>query len=354
MIGVSWMKPTLALLTAFCLLLQNVSLHAAVYRVRRGDTLWGIARKFGVSVDRLRRLNRLRSNKLLVKQRLRIPDGAGSRSTGQTTRSRTGTTWYRVQRGDTIWSLCRRFGMSRKNFRSMNGLQDDTLRIGQRVRVPARPGSGVTAKKKRTRRSRPGTSGRWRWYRVRRGDALLLLAKRFHTSARRLERLNGKDLDTLYVGQRLKVPLSRSRNQSKRRTPSRKKYFARLPAGISRSFAWPVRGRVVEKFGIRSKGINHGITIRTGKGKQVRAARPGVVTFTGHLRGYGRVVILRHSPDIYTVYSHLARVLVRKGTRVTRGKILARTGWVSSARCHGLHFQIYYKTRPVNPLSCLG
>ncbi len=95
------------------------------YVVRSGDTLWLIARRYGTTVDAIRNLNGLTSNMLNIGQVLKIPASAGSSYFE-----------YAVRSGDTLWLLSRRYGTTVEAIRSLNGLTSDRLDVGQILRIP--------------------------------------------------------------------------------------------------------------------------------------------------------------------------------------------------------------------------
>ncbi|NLY88761.1 MAG: LysM peptidoglycan-binding domain-containing protein [Firmicutes bacterium] len=105
------------------------------YTVQRGDTLQGIAQRFGVSLGSLRQRNGLWTDSLRVGQRITIPTGATAASTGGWT--------YTVRRGDTLYTISQRVGVPVNTLRSVNGLASNTLRIGQRLTIPT--GGAATA-----------------------------------------------------------------------------------------------------------------------------------------------------------------------------------------------------------------
>jgi LysM repeat protein len=106
------------------------------YTIQRGDTLWGLSRRYGVSVNSLASANNISPNAVLrIGQRLTIP-GAGS-SGGAVSSGGTGSAGtYRVQRGDTYSGLAKRFGVSTQRLMDLNGATSSNLREGQTIRVP--------------------------------------------------------------------------------------------------------------------------------------------------------------------------------------------------------------------------
>ncbi|MXX11097.1 MAG: LysM peptidoglycan-binding domain-containing protein [Nitrospira sp. SB0667_bin_9] len=157
------------------------------YRVRWGDSLSVIARRFGTSVRQLKHLNGLSGNVIRVGQRLRVNRDA-ARAAGE-------ATWYRVRRGDSLSVIARRFGTSVRQLKHFNGLSGNAIRAGQHLRVNRDAmDAGVVTK-----------AGESTWYRVRRGDNLSVIAHRFGTNVRQLKHLNDLSGNVIRVGQRLRV-----------------------------------------------------------------------------------------------------------------------------------------------------
>ena len=182
------------------------------YRVRRGDTLGGIARRFGSSVAELQRANRLpRADRIYIGQRLRIPQrGAGrsapapvqraaleapgatapassgpevASSVGQTIKK----TVHVVRRGESLHRIARKYGTSVQALTAANNLRrPDLIHAGQRLVIPA--------------------DGKEVLYRVRQGDTLSQLARTFRTSAARIRQVNGLRGNLIVVGQTLRIP----------------------------------------------------------------------------------------------------------------------------------------------------
>jgi murein DD-endopeptidase MepM/ murein hydrolase activator NlpD len=123
---------------------------------------------------------------------------------------------------------------------------------------------------------------------------------------------------------------------------------------VSRRFSWPVPGGEVSSgFGIRDGVMHDGVDIRAPLGTAVRAADGGVVIFSGHLRGYGNVVIIRHDDHYATVYGHNLRNLVPAGDRVARGQIVATVGNTGHTTGSNLHFEVRRDNLARNPLDYL-
>lgn len=121
------------------------------------------------------------------------------------------------------------------------------------------------------------------------------------------------------------------------------------------SFRWPVRGRVITGFGTTIGGQqNEGINISVPEGTSVKSAEDGVVAYAGNeLKGYGNLVLVRHSGGYVTAYAHASEVLVKRGDRVKRGQIIARAGRTGNVTAPQLHFEIRKGSSPVDPMQFL-
>lgn len=111
-------------------------------------------------------------------------------------------------------------------------------------------------------------------------------------------------------------------------------------------WVWPSRGPLLARFG---EGISKGIDIGGARGQTVQAAAPGKVVYAGSgLRGYGKLIIIRHGKTLLSAYAHNARLLVAEGQTVARGQAIAEMGDSDSDRVK-LHFEIRELGKPVDP-----
>jgi murein DD-endopeptidase MepM/ murein hydrolase activator NlpD len=120
-------------------------------------------------------------------------------------------------------------------------------------------------------------------------------------------------------------------------------------------FAWPLQGRILESYGTGPAGThNDGINIAARAGEPVRAADGGVVAYAGNeLRGYGNLVLIKHSGGYMTAYAHNGKLLVKRGQAVKRGQEIARAGSTGSVGAPQLHFEIRRGTRALDPTDFL-
>ncbi|KQZ01168.1 hypothetical protein ASD45_10085 [Pseudolabrys sp. Root1462] len=128
------------------------------------------------------------------------------------------------------------------------------------------------------------------------------------------------------------------------------------PAGAMPSFRWPVHGRVIAAFGSKPNGTqNDGINIAVPEGTQIKAADDGVVAYAGNeLKGYGNLVLIRHSNGYVSAYANASELLVKRGDTIRRGQVIAHSGQTGNVTSPQLHFEIRKGSTPVDPTKFLG
>lgn len=154
-----------------------------VYNVKAGDSLYSIGKEFGISVDELVDYNNLSTSSLQINQQLLIPK---QQETGSTTST------YTVKSGDTLYSIARAYNTTVNELMSLNNLTTSVLSLGQVLRVPFST----------------GTTDNYVEYVVKSGDSLYLIAQRYNTTVNELKSLNNLSSNLLSIGQVLKIPKS--------------------------------------------------------------------------------------------------------------------------------------------------
>jgi lipoprotein NlpD len=214
---------------------------------------------------------------------------------------------------------------------------------------------------------------------VRRGETLYSIAFHYGKDYRQLARLNGiRAPYTIYVGQRLRVRASpntqrKSANVVKKSASSRKKTasgrkstqkIAARPAASKQSvkkpvagaknlkWRWPTHGKVIETYS-SSDETRKGIDISGRLGQSVTASAAGRVVYSGSgLRGYGKLIIVKHNERFLSAYAHNRKLLVKEGQQVKQGQKIAEMGRSGVDRVK-LHFQIRRDGKPIDPLRYL-
>jgi membrane-bound lytic murein transglycosylase D len=178
------------------------------YRVRSGDSLHAIANRHQVTVRTLKDINRLSSNRLRIGQVLSIPAQPGAQAqqplfrkvASQAPKSAPAPRSYRVKNGDTLWQIARAHRVSVKDVQRWNKLRGNSLRVGQTLALQA-PSAGMSS----AAQQREAAT----YYKVRRGDSLYLIAKRFKVQMEHLQRWNPRTGSALKPGQTLTLYLPR-------------------------------------------------------------------------------------------------------------------------------------------------
>ena len=162
------------------LVIPSISVSPEVsdtYIVQKGDSLWSIANKFNMTVSELKNLNNLTNNLLSIGQVLKIKD---SSSNGETT--------YTVQKGDSLWVIANKYGITTEELKSYNNLTSNLLSIGQVLKIPQ------------------GKTSTENIYTVKKGDSLWTIANRYNTTVEKIKVLNNLTSNLLSIGQQLKIP----------------------------------------------------------------------------------------------------------------------------------------------------
>jgi murein DD-endopeptidase MepM/ murein hydrolase activator NlpD len=134
-------------------------------------------------------------------------------------------------------------------------------------------------------------------------------------------------------------------------SPKEPDHTASLPSASSSDFRWPARGRVISGFG--SAG-NEGINIAVPEGTPVKAAESGTVAYAGsEVKGYGNLVLIRHDNGYVSAYAHNGEIGVKRGDKVKRGQVVAKSGQSGNVTSPQLHFEIRKGSTPVDPIPFL-
>jgi len=196
------------------------------------------------------------------------------------------------------------------------------------------------------------------YHRVRPGDTLYRISQAYGVPVERLTAVNHLvDASRIEIGQRLRIPGARHELPVDVITP--RSTAARSGRGAEHSkapvvLAWPVvGGTVTSRFGQRGQSFHDGIDIGAPIGSPVHAAQDGEVIYSDALRGYGNMIIVRHSHGVATVYAHNQHNSVREGQRVRCGDVIATVGESGRTSGANLHFEVRHDNVAQDPLEYL-
>lgn len=147
-----------------------------IYTVKKGDSLWLIANKYGTTVDELKNANNLKSNTLSIGQTLIIPKK----------KENTNKISYVVKKGDSLWLIANKYDTTVEKIKSTNNLKSNTLSIGQVLVIPS--------------------SSEFITYTVKKGDSLWLIANKYNTTMDNIKKLNNLSSNNLQINQKLILP----------------------------------------------------------------------------------------------------------------------------------------------------
>ena len=167
--------------TGQLLKIPSALLPETTYIVKKGDSLYSIANKYNTTVDELKRINNLTSNILSIGQVLKLPSDKVS-----DVEKEENTINYTVQKGDSLYSIARKYSTTIDKIKDLNNLTTNLLSIGQVLLIPTDTNLETT-------------------YTVQKGDSLYSIAKKYDTTVDRLKQLNNLKSNLLSIGQILIV-----------------------------------------------------------------------------------------------------------------------------------------------------
>ncbi len=255
------------------------------------------------------------------------------------TRSKVAKGFHTVAKGDTVYSIAWRYNLSFKELARVNKLDKNyTIFPGQKLKLDLN--------QKKSSKRKPDKK---------QAKKTVLNVPQIQKSTpaispkKTVAQASKKNTSTTKPGQGSKVV---STHRLKNKTKN-----APVPQGNTKKtgpikWRWPVRGTIVANFG-GSRSLNKGIDISGKLGESVLAAADGHVVYAGSgLRGYGRLLIVKHSDKLLSAYAHNNALLVKEGQRVSAGQKIAKMGSTGTDRVK-LHFEIRFDGDPVDPLKYL-
>ncbi len=306
-----------------------------------------------------------------------------------------------VGTSDTLEGLARRYNVSSAAILQANGYKGPrALQPGQQLIIPRQTAAAqpATLAAPAPVAAAPAAVAAPGVHYVNRGDTLMSIARHNHISVAELARANNLSPSAqVKLGSKIVIPgkkvaaaapaaapqavaapaqpapvkvaeaapvepVQKARLASATETPAAAAAATPSPVkaaeatGALPTFRWPVRGRVITAYGAKTNGkANDGINVAVPEGTPVKAAEDGVVAYSGNeLKGYGNLILVRHSNGYVTAYAHASELLVKRGDTIKRGQIIAKSGQTGEAGSPQLHFEIRKGSSPVDPLQFLN
>lgn len=236
---------------------------------------------------------------------------------------------YTVQKGDTYYSISKKYNISLQELYSANGIdENDVLKVGQVLKIPGKSTGENTSEKSTTTVSTAKTSN----YEVVSGDTLYSISKKFGTTVDNLRSLNGlTESSVLKIGQVLKVPTtekvatttgSSSAGSTKTEIKQNTSVTPAVPLEDVRTYDTNKKGNVNLVWPVKALDVTYvsgkisGVAIETERNATVSCIKAGKVIFVGPYRGFGQVVFVQSDSGYIYVYSGLDKITVSNGDKV--------------------------------------
>jgi lipoprotein NlpD len=253
---------------------------------------------------------------------------------------------YIVKRGDTLYGIALDHGLDYRELAEWNGISNpNVIRVGDalRLRAPATASEGAAQTRPVTGAGAPESRP-------------LGAGAEAPSAARKPDEATIARMDP----RRPEVkPEVKPEIKPELKPEAKPKADAPAPAPKSEApgdddekvdWAWPVSGKLVARF---VDPGNKGVDIAAKLGDPVHASAPGRVVYSGSgLRGYGKLVIIKHNPTYLSAYAHNNQILVKEGQNVARGQKIGEVG-ATDTDAPKLHFEIRRMGKPVDPLKFL-
>lgn len=273
---------------------------------------------------------------------------------------------YIVKKGDTLYSISRKYQITVPELRAANNLsENDVLKAGAKLVIPAADienAAALSASKTSDYKKDSSRTSATAAYVVQKGDTLYGIARKYNIKLNELLSLNNLDnSSTIKIGQKILVPAEISGSNKTGASVSKSVGTAK-PAGSSsnkkpdspgknnassanipsKGVSWPLSNPVVKNISGKVGGVQ-----LTGKDNEsVVAVREGTVMYTGIYRGFGEVIFIQSKTGLIYSYSGLNKVSVKKGDYVVFGAELGKTGRGNDS---SIKFMVFQNGMPVNP-----
>ncbi len=263
---------------------------------------------------------------------------------------------YRVEKGDTLYSISRKYQITVAELRTANNLSEsDVLKAGQKLVIPTADIGTAAALSAAGGLNAEKTASVSEIYTVQKGDTLYGIARRNGMTVPELLALNGMDSTAVIkTGEKIKIrapekaaAVAAVHNEERQEilspAPDTRTYGATSEA--DRSTSWPVRNPDVTYV----KGKVSGVQLSAKLNEPVTAVRAGTVMYVGVYRGFGQVLFVQSKTGLIYAYTGMGSIKVRKGDYVLSGTELGTAGSDSITGKPQITFMVFQNGQPVDP-----
>ncbi|MFN3978496.1 MAG: LysM peptidoglycan-binding domain-containing protein [Sulfurihydrogenibium azorense] len=362
---------------------KKVEVVEETYTVKKGDTLETIAKKYGITVKEIMDYNNMKDEKIFAGDELKIPLKGSEKKKEEKKEEVTTPSIdyskcevYTLKKGGTLKHVSKRTGVDVSILEKLNDIPSNQwLKAGTKV--------CLAPKKEKVEEKAPKSQDLENCtiiYNPTKKISLEEIARKFHTSTKKIREINNLPSSVKYVdsGQKVCVAVedvSKSKNvviEEKRETlkeepkvkeetptkevPMPKKVEPKVANGDSLGIKldWPVRGKVVAPFQNDDQVRHLGIDIQTECGAPVRASEDGKVIYAGDgIKAFGNLVVIRHNNGLTTVYGYLNSINVKEGRVVTKGETIGSAGKLKNSDNCGIYFEVRKNVTPLDPMTVL-
>ena len=273
-------------------------------------------------------------------------------------------TTYKVEKGDTLYSISRKYQITVAELRTANNLsENDVIKAGQKLIIPDADIGTAAALSSTKNTASAAPAGKTIEYTVKKGDTLYGIARNNGMSVADLMSLNNLDSNAVIkVGQKLKVSAGTTGSGSSGSTktsepaktgetvikvtetaPDTRTYGATVNADANTK--WPVASPKITQV----KGKISGVQLSAKNNEPVICIHEGTVMYVGVYRGFGQVVFVQSKTGLIYAYTGLGSVKVRKGEYAVSGSELGTAGLDSISQKYQITFMVFQNGQPIDP-----
>ncbi|WP_142392844.1 MULTISPECIES: LysM peptidoglycan-binding domain-containing protein [unclassified Bacillus (in: firmicutes)] len=344
--------------------------EAQTIKVKSGDSLWKIAEQYNTSISELQSLNQLKTTMIFAGQSLKIPGAKSKKSSSSTgskaTKSNASTTSsYTVKLGDSLWLIAKNHKMSVASLKSLNSLNSDLIRPGQKLKVSGSTktsggqssnSSSNSGSNNKTTNSNSSSSSST--YKVKLGDSLWKIANSLNMSIGEIKTLNGIKSDMIYPNQVLKVKGTAASKPSQPKAPAKPSN----PPSSGKTTSYTVKSgdslwKIANQFKVQVQSIRTANSLksdvlRIGQVLKINGAASGSTGSNGSTSNGSTTPVNNNKNDV--PMNAKITTMIQEGKKLTGIPYRWGGNTPSGFDCSGFVYYLINKVSSVSRLSTAG